>query len=279
MQYRPSLTCWVKLPVHPKRGIAVKGLAGHEVITSYTEATARASSRRELHYPDDLAHVRSCGDPGCHGAPHGAPRRWGWRAAHRGGELNPLIPERIRSGEPYDIGLTNPPYAKTLINNGFADGGSHRAFGRVSLAIARRGEAHGEIIADSNGIEALLRSAKSIAYTGPGTSGRTYLDAIERMGLTGPFLPPSHALAGGVPAALVAAGEYELAIAPLTTVIATPGVGPAAVFPEHLGTHIDMSIFRNAVSPIAAETVIDILTGHGFDDELAAAGIARFELT
>ena len=97
--------------------------------------------------------------------------------------------------------------------------------------------------------------------------------------LTGPFLPPSHALAGGVPAALVAAGEYELAIAPLTTVIATPGVGPAAVFPEHLGTHIDMSIFRNAVSPIAAETVIDILTGHGFDDELAAAGIARFELT
>ena len=193
-------------------------------------------------------------------------------------ELNPLIPVRIRSGERYDIGLSNPPYAKALINDGFADVSSHRAFGRVSLAIACRGEAQGQIIADSNGIEALLRSAKSIAYTGAGTSGRTFLDAMERMGLTDSVLPLSHAMAGGVPAVSVATGEYELAIGPLTTVIATPGVVPAAVFPEHLGTHIDMSIFRSTASPIVAEKVIDILTDHEFDDELAAAGIARFEL-
>ena len=193
-------------------------------------------------------------------------------------ELNPLIPERIRAGEPYDIGLTNPPYAKALIDDGFADGGSHRAFGRVSLAVARKGEAHSQIIADSNDIEALLRSAKSITYTGAGTSGRTYLDAMERMGLTDSVLPRSHAMAGGVPAVSVATGEYELAIAPLTTVIATPGVVPAAVFPEHLGTHIDMSVFRSATSPTAAAKVIDFLTNHDLDDELAAAGIARFEL-
>ena len=191
-------------------------------------------------------------------------------------ELNPLIPERIRGGEPYDIGLTNPPYAKALIDDAFADGGSHRAFGRVSLAVARKGGARGQIIADSHGIEALLRSAKSIAYTGAGTSGRTYLDVMERMGLTDSVLPQSHAMAGGVPAVSVANGEYELAIAPLTTVIATPGVVPVAVFPEHLGTHIDMSVFRSVTSPTAAAKVIDFLTVHDFDDELAAAGIARF---
>lgn len=193
-------------------------------------------------------------------------------------ELNPLIPERIRAGEPYDIGLTNPSYAKALIDDGFADGGSHRAFGRVSLAIARKGGAHGHIIADSHGIKALLRSAKSIAYTGAGTSGRTYLDVMERMGLTGSVLPQSHPMAGGVPAVSVATGEYELAIAPLTTVIATPGVFPVAVFPENLGTHIDMSVFRNGASPNTAAKVIDILTDHDLDDELAAAGITRFEL-
>lgn len=193
-------------------------------------------------------------------------------------ELNPLIAERIRAGEPYDIGLTNPSYAKALIDDGFADRDSHRAFGRVSLAVARKGGAHDQIIADTQGIEALLRSAKSIAYTGAGTSGRTYLETLERMGLTDSVLPRSHAMAGGVPAVSVATGEYELAIAPLTTVIATPGVVPAAVFPEHLGTHIDMSVFRNAASPNIAATVIDILTDHDLDDELAAAGIARFEL-
>lgn len=193
-------------------------------------------------------------------------------------ELNPLIPERIRAGEPYDIGLTNPPYAKTLIEDGFADVGSHRAFGRVPLAVARRGGAQVQIAADSMGIEALLRSARSIVYTGAGTSGRTYLGAIERMGLTDSVLPRSHAMAGGVPAISVATGEYELAIAPLTTVLATPGVVLAAVFPEHLGTHIDMSVFRSAASPDAAATAIEFLTGQDLDDELAAAGIERFEL-
>ncbi len=200
-------------------------------------------------------------------------------------ELNPLIPEKIRGGEPYGIGLTDPPCEKALIDDAFADGGSHRAFGRVSLAVARKGGAHGQIIADSNGAEALLRSSKSITYTGAGTSGCTYLDAMERIGLTESVLPRSHAMAGGVPAGSVANGEwrmangeYELAIAPLTTVIATPGVVPTAVFPEHLGTHIDMSVFRSAASPTAAANVIDFLTDHDLDDELAAAGIARFGL-
>ncbi len=146
-------------------------------------------------------------------------------------ELNPLIPERIRAGEPYDIGLTNPPYARTLIKDGFADAGSHRAFGRVPLAVARRGEAKGQIVADSKGIEALLSIAKSIVYTGAGTSGRTYMDAIERMGLTDSVLPRSHAMAGGVPAVSVATGEYELAIAPLTTVLATPRGDSRSRFP------------------------------------------------
>lgn len=193
-------------------------------------------------------------------------------------ELNPLIPERIRAGEPYDIGLTNPPYAKALVEDGFADAGSHRAFGRVPLAVARSGGSQGQIVSDSKGIAALLSVASSIVYTGAGTSGRTYLDAIKRMGLSDSVLPRSHAMAGGVPAVSVATGEYELAIAPLTTVLATPGVVPAAIFPEHLGTHIDMSVFRNAASPDAAATVIEFLTCRDLDDELAAAGIARFEL-
>jgi molybdate transport system substrate-binding protein len=194
-------------------------------------------------------------------------------------ELNPLIPKRIRDGEPYDVGLTNPHYAKALIKDGLAEGDSHRAFGRVSLAVARKGETEGQTGVDTNDIKGLLRNAKSIAYTGAGTSGRTYLDALERMGLTASVLPRSQPMDGGLPAASVAAGDFELAVAPLTTVIATPGVIPAAVFPEHLETDIDMSIFRSAASPNMAAKVIDFLTDHRLDDELMAAGIMRFELT
>lgn len=230
-------------------------------------------------YADDSTHVCSCCDPGRHRPPHAAPASWDRRAALQDVELNPLIAERIRAGEPCDIALTNPSYATALMHDGFADRGSYRAFGRVSLAVARKGLANGRTIADSQGFEALLRSAKSIALTGAGTSGRTYLDVLERMGLTDSVLPQSHALsAAGVPAESVAAGDYELAITPLTTVTATPGVVPAAVFPENLGTHIDMSIFRNSASSETAADVVDVLIHHELDDELAAAGIARFAL-
>lgn len=194
-------------------------------------------------------------------------------------DLNPKIPERIRAGEPFDIGLTNPPYAETLIACGYADGGSHRAFGRVPLAVARSDRATGQVLEDLHGIETLLQRAQSIVYTGPGTSGRTFLDALARMGLTSTVLPRCQAMGAGVPAESVAKGAYELAIAPLTTVLATDGVSPAAVFPEALATPIDMSVFQSLTAPKAAADVIDLLTGHEFDEALAGVGITRFQLT
>ena len=194
-------------------------------------------------------------------------------------DLNPKIPERIRAGEAYDIGLTNPPYARALIEGGHVNASSHRAFGRVPLAIAARDRAKASAISDVQEIEALLRKAESIAYTGAGTSGRTFLDVMGRMGLIGAVLPKTRALDGGMPAVSVANGDTELAIAPLTTVLATPGVITAAVFPEHLETHINMSVFLSNSAQTGAVTAIEFLTSPDLDDELADSGISRFALT
>ncbi|MGX9352212.1 substrate-binding domain-containing protein [Shimia sp. W99] len=193
-------------------------------------------------------------------------------------DLNPVIPERISAGEAYDIGLTNPPYAKGLIETGNAEAASHRAFGRVPLAIGRKEKIAGSIGKDVETIKALLHEADSIAYTSAGTSGRTYLDVIERLDLNTALLPKSLAMGGGEPVASVAAGQVELAVAPLTTVLATPGVVPAAILPEELGTHIDMSIFLSRTSQASAASTLEFLTGRELDDELAAAGVLRFEL-
>lgn len=194
-------------------------------------------------------------------------------------DLNPVIRERISAGEAYDIGMTNPYYAKALIAAGQAGAASHRAFGRVPLAVGRKAGADGAIRQDLQAIQALLRESESIAYTGSGTSGRTYLGVVERLGLSAAILPKSRAMGGGEPVASVAAGETELAVAPLTTIHATPGVIPAAVFPEGLGTHIDISVFLSAEPRSGAATALDFLTASELDDELAAAGILRFEMS
>jgi hypothetical protein len=193
-------------------------------------------------------------------------------------DLNPAIPKRIASGEAYDIGMTNPPYVNALIASGHADGSKHLPFGRVPLAIGRKAGMEGPVRLDTVGIADTLRSAESIAYTGAGTSGRIFLEVAERLGVADAISSRSQAMFGGVPVKSVAAGEVEIAIAPLTTVLATPGIVPAAIFPEELGTHIDMSVFLSTSARQGADRVIAFLTASELDEELAEAGISRFEL-
>lgn len=194
-------------------------------------------------------------------------------------DLNPAIPERIRAGEEFDIAITNPPYAESLFAAGLADRASHRAFGRVPLAIGRFAGVEGKIAGSTEEISALFHQANSIAYTGAGTSGRTFLDTMVRLGLTEVVMSKARAMSGGEPVNSVRAGAVDLAVAPLTTVLSTSGIVPAAIFPDELGAHIDMSIFLSRTPRGAAAEVLELLTAKDLDAELAEAGVWRFKLS
>jgi hypothetical protein len=193
-------------------------------------------------------------------------------------DLNPAIPERIVAGQAYDVALTNPGYVTALIESGLADDASHHPFGRIPLAIGRKAGGKMSFVSGSVGVAEILKAAESIAYTGAGTSGRTFLETVEKLGLTDAVTSKSRAMFGGVPAASVAAAETEIAIAPLTTILATPGVVAAAIFPEELDAHIDISVFLGPGPRESAVRCLGFLTSSELDAELAAAGISRFEL-
>ena len=193
-------------------------------------------------------------------------------------DLNPTIAKRIAAGEAFDVGLTNPPYVEELIATGRVDGASHRPFGRVPLAVGRRAGTGGAVATTAAEIAALLRGARSIGYTGAGTSGQTYLKAMERLGLSDAVAAVSLPMGAGEPVASVAAGETELAVAPLTSILSSPGIVPAAVFADALGAHIDISVFLSPSPGRGAAWVLAYLTAAELDAELAAAGVMRFEL-
>jgi hypothetical protein len=193
-------------------------------------------------------------------------------------DLNPAIAKHIAAGEQFDVGLTNPPYVEELIAAGRVDGASHRPFGRVPLAIGRRAGTGSSVATTAAEIAALLRTAKSIGYTGAGTSGKTYLDAMERLGLRDEVAAKSRPMGAGESVASVAAGETELAVAPLTSIMSSPGIVPAAIFADALGAHIDISVFLSPSPGAGAAAVLAFLTAADLDAELAAAGVMRFEL-
>lgn len=198
------------------------------------------------------------------------------RAVH---DLNPAIAERVFEGRRGDIGLSNPRYVRQLIDAGHVAPEAHRAFGRVRLAVARRDGVGGPVLTETQEIVEMLSAARSIGYTGAGTSGRTFLGVRGRLGLVAQIGPRCRPMGGGAPVAAVAAGDIEFAVAPLTTILASPGVEPAAIFPDALETHIDMSVFVTRMAGPEAMAVLEFLTSPELDARLAAAGVSRFELT
>ncbi len=207
-------------------------------------------------------------------------------------DLNPIIPKRILAGEPFDAGITNPWYVDELIEAGRVDAGSHHPLGRVPLAMAgpvAKGQArdldpaHVEPAASPlDAVRGLLTEARRIAYTADGTSGKTFLDVVERLGLTeliaDRLVPMGPAYPVLSPVGALADGEVDIAIAPLTTILARPGIRHLASFPQELGTDIRMSMFASTASagkPLAA-ALLQALADPALDDFLASRGMERF---
>jgi hypothetical protein len=191
-------------------------------------------------------------------------------------DLNPAIAERIAAGERFDVGLTNPHFVPALVASGRIAEASHRPFGRVPLAIGRRKGSAPSLATGVEDIVALIGAAESIGYTGAGTSGHTYLDVVERLGLSQTALPKSRPLDAGRPIAAVAAGEVELCVVPLTTVRSAPGVVPAAIFPSELGADIDLSVFLSPTPAEGASAILEFLTSSEIDPDFEGAGLIRF---
>ncbi len=203
----------------------------------------------------------------------------GWPVASRF-ELNPKIAELILEGAPFDLALSNPAHIEAVIGAGRAAASTHRAFGRVPLALARRGPPDAAPAESPEAIRALLSGAGSVAYTGEGTSGKTFLDALARLGLSETMASRVRPMGAGEPVAALAEGAVDLAAAPLSTVLAKAAIAPAAILPPGIAAPIEMSM---VLSPDAAardgpRRLLDRLADRALDAVLAEHGLRRFAL-
>src|SRR5262245_15766216 len=158
-------------------------------------------------------------------------------------DVNPAVAQRVMAGEAFDVGLNNPWYVEEMIKGGLVIPDIHVPFGRVPLTIGAAGSEPQEIVSSQEAVRALLLNADSIAYTSIGTSGKTFLRAIENMGLQDQLRDRLRPMGAGEPPIAAARGEVQYAIAPLSRIVAAPGVVPVATFAPELGLDIDMSMF------------------------------------
>ena len=194
-------------------------------------------------------------------------------------DVNPSVAKRVMAGEDFDVGLNNPWYVEEMIERGLVIPDIHVPFGRVPLTIGAAGPEPEEIASSQEAVRKLLINADSIAYTSTGTSGKTFLRAIEMMGLQDQLRDRLRPMGAGEPPIAAAKGEVQYAIAPLSRIIAAPGVTPVATFAPELGLDIDMSMFVHKSSrPEPALQLIRFLSDPGLDAYLRSHGVHRYEL-
>ncbi|RUM06707.1 substrate-binding domain-containing protein [Rhizobium chutanense] len=193
-------------------------------------------------------------------------------------EVNPTVKKQIEAGEAFDLVIINPPMVRDLTALGKVKAGSEVAFGRIGMGVAAKA---GSPVLDIGSAEAFadaLKSAASIAYASDGTSGGYFLGLLDRLGIADEVKPKLVAAAGGQTAAAVGRGEAELAVVPVTSILAAaPEVMLAGRFPAELQSYIDFAIGISADSTDAeaAERLSEFLASPAVDDMLKARGVER----
>jgi ABC-type molybdate transport system substrate-binding protein len=196
-------------------------------------------------------------------------------------DVNPAVARRVMDGEDFDVGLTNPWYVEEMIATGRIIPDIHVPFGRVPLTIGAAEPEPAEIASSHEDVHRLLSKADSIAYTSIGTSGKTFLRAIEMMGLKDQLQDRLRPMGAAEPPIAAAKGDVQYAIAPLSRILAAPGIVPVANFPPELGLNIDMSMFihKDCHRREAALQLIQFLSDPERDAYLRSHGVYRYELS
>lgn len=193
-------------------------------------------------------------------------------------ELNPAVKQQIDAGEPFDLVITNPNLVRDLTASGKVEVGSQVAFGRIAMGVAAKAGSRTLDIGSVEAFRQAMKSARSIAYAREGTSGGYFSGLLERLGIAAEVAPRLLPVSGGLTATAVARGEAELAVVPVTSILAAaPEVMLVGRFPAELQSyiHFAIGISANARDTEAAGQLSEFLTSTAVDDSLAAKGVER----
>ncbi|OEO32173.1 molybdate ABC transporter substrate-binding protein [Devosia insulae DS-56] len=193
-------------------------------------------------------------------------------------ELNPIVKQQIEASVPFDLVVINPNLVADLAAQGKLEVASQVSFGRIAMGVAARAGGQPLDLGSVAAFERTLQAAASIAYANEGTSGSYFIGLLEQLGIANEVRPKLVPTSGGQTAAAVARGEAELAVIPVSSILAAaPDVVLAGRFPSELQSYIDFAvgISTGARDAKAARVLSAFLTSAASDEVLAAKGLER----
>jgi molybdate transport system substrate-binding protein len=173
------------------------------------------------------------------------------------------VKRRTNGGEIFDAAFLETGFLNQLIDEGKIIGSSRTNFLRVPLGVAVRSGAPKPDISSVESVKRTLLDARSLAYLKAGISGPYLQGLFERLGIAAELQTKSRRPDTDTVGDLVAAGQAEIGVTAIATLIATRGVDIVGPLPREIQSYVFFAaaVSANAVHPEIAGELIKVVTG------------------
>lgn len=166
-----------------------------------------------------------------------------------------------KAGASADAVVLSTPMLRELEAAGRVETGSLRPFGLARIGMGVRCGFPKPDIGSVGALREALRSARAIAHTREGASGRCIPELLERLGITGELHGRIVTREGGPIGPVVVAGEADLALQQLPELLGVPGLEVVGLLPDELQRSFETSsaVLASSLQPQAARELLDFL--------------------
>jgi len=185
----------------------------------------------------------------------------------------------LEAGASFDVALLTTGVIDDLSRQGIIAAASRAGIAQANLAVGARAGSPTADVTTADGMRRRLLDAASITYSRDGGGVAAIERMIDALGLKEPLKNKTFPQAtAGRAGESVAAGEYELAFAPLTEIVAAPGAQVLGLFPREFQSPLAITagVSARASSP-AATAFIDFLRTRAALKIIEATGMAPIE--
>ncbi|MGW0536546.1 molybdate ABC transporter substrate-binding protein [Streptomyces sp. NPDC003032] len=187
-----------------------------------------------------------------------------------------VLLQRIEEGARPEVMVGVTGSFPALCELGVIDRGSVRVLARVGVGLAAPPGAGQPAIDTVDALIAVLRSARSVAYSRTGASGVYFAGLLERLGIADEVNARATVVEKGFTALAVVDGRADLAVQQMSELLFVPEaevVGPLPEGAQHF-TEVSAALGTAAVARAEARALHSFLTGEEAGDAYRDAGLA-----
>jgi molybdate transport system substrate-binding protein len=189
--------------------------------------------------------------------------------------FGPVLSREIEAGAVFDVAILSLD-VEDLVKSGRIVPGTRILLGRTGIGVGvRKGEPKPDV-GTPDAFKRALLNARSVAYSGDGSSGRYFLGLLDRLGIADAMkgrLRPQ--VSGNSPARTVASGEVELAVTGSSIIAAAPSLDYAGPLPAELQDYVVFTggLGVSASEPAAGRALLTFLTSDASAAVFKARGL------